>query len=323
MSTRLENPLLMVGELKGAQLSVICVMLLANRMRLEPVNQEFVERYANLTDKPASKALKLLHEKGLILPSPGPRPGWLLAKGVLQLPLMNLELENSTGNNLPVPSTCFDRPEPVADGQGVSRRISESETLRLSSGSGFNQNLDLKDSLPQPDSRAGESEILRLKLAALDQGGIEEPRRSKIARMQGVSVELIQYHCATAGNTGQAIYRIEHGWRIKTGWRQPELAEAPTVGEEETEDDPLEVEEAIDPTWEQVLGCLAQEMDRANYLTWVKPLIPLGFDQQGEVFSLRAMNPYARDWVESRLTKTIGRMISGLSGKEVRVEISL
>jgi hypothetical protein len=52
-------------------------------------------------------------------------------------------------------------------------------------------------------------------LAALDAGGIREPARSRLARCEHVTVELIEYHTQTA-SAGQAIYRIEHNWPVRS-----------------------------------------------------------------------------------------------------------
>jgi len=49
----------------------------------------------------------------------------------------------------------------------------------------------------------------------LNDQNIREPARSRLARLAHVTPELIEYHCATAPNSGMAIYRIEHGWPVK------------------------------------------------------------------------------------------------------------
>ncbi|MBI9051187.1 MAG: hypothetical protein JEZ00_17320 [Anaerolineaceae bacterium] len=70
-------------------------------------------------------------------------------------------------------------------------------------------------------------------------------------------------------------------------------------------------EQAITPweAWEMVRAQLRHEMSRAQFETWVEPLKPI--DYENEKFTVAAVNPYARDWVESRLKGRISRMLEG------------
>ena len=47
--------------------------------------------------------------------------------------------------------------------------------------------------------------------------------------MAHVTARLVGYHCETAPNTGLAIYRIEHDWRVPDDWGadEPIFAGAP------------------------------------------------------------------------------------------------
>jgi hypothetical protein len=62
-------------------------------------------------------------------------------------------------------------------------------------------------------------------------------------------------------------------------------------------------------TWDMVKAQLRHEMSRAQFETWVEPLKPIEYEN--ERFTLAAANPYARDWVESRLKNRITRMLEG------------
>jgi hypothetical protein len=73
--------------------------------------------------------------------------------------------------------------------------------------------------------------------------------------------------------------------------------------------------------WQMVLGQLQAEMSRAMFDTWVQPLRPMGF-REG-VFTLGAYNPYARDWVESRLAVRIGRLMEGLYHEPVKLQVTV
>ncbi len=71
--------------------------------------------------------------------------------------------------------------------------------------------------------------------------------------------------------------------------------------------------------WQMVLSQLRSEMSRALFETWVEPLRAL--DYHDHVFRLGAANPYARDWVESRLRSRIARLLEGLLNEPVMVQI--
>ncbi|HTX78928.1 MAG TPA: DnaA N-terminal domain-containing protein [Longilinea sp.] len=73
--------------------------------------------------------------------------------------------------------------------------------------------------------------------------------------------------------------------------------------------------------WQMVLGQLQGEMSRAMFDTWVQPLRPVSL--QNGVFTLGAYNPYARDWVESRLAGRIGRLMEGLYHEPVKLQVTV
>jgi hypothetical protein len=69
--------------------------------------------------------------------------------------------------------------------------------------------------------------------------------------------------------------------------------------------------------WEMVKAQLRHEMSRAQFETWVEPLKPI--DYENEKFTVAAVNPYARDWVESRLKSRITRMLEGYYQEPVKL----
>jgi hypothetical protein len=84
-----------IRSLKGAPLSVYCVMLSAGR----PVTQEFCARHSGYTDKPVRQALRLLEELGYI--SHDERTAWQITPEAAQL-LSMAEIPPqaaSSGNN--------------------------------------------------------------------------------------------------------------------------------------------------------------------------------------------------------------------------------
>lgn len=74
--------------------------------------------------------------------------------------------------------------------------------------------------------------------------------------------------------------------------------------------------------WQVILGQLRAEMSRADFETWVRSLIPLGFtDETKTIYQLGAFNEYTRDWVTSRLGSTINRKLQGLYPYEIKLEV--
>jgi hypothetical protein len=71
--------------------------------------------------------------------------------------------------------------------------------------------------------------------------------------------------------------------------------------------------------WEMVLSQLRMEMARSQFETWVQPLRPLGYQER--VFTISAFNPYARDWVETRLKSHIVRLLEGLFNETVSLKV--
>jgi hypothetical protein len=69
--------------------------------------------------------------------------------------------------------------------------------------------------------------------------------------------------------------------------------------------------------WEMVLGQLRMEMTRAQFETWVQPLRPLGYQER--VFTVSAINAYAREWVDNRLKSRIVRQLEGLYSQSVNL----
>jgi chromosomal replication initiator protein len=68
----------------------------------------------------------------------------------------------------------------------------------------------------------------------------------------------------------------------------------------------------MDPqqAWQAVLGQLQMEMPKASFDTWVRSSELVSHEQ--DVFTIGVKNAYARDWLESRLTSTVARLLTGL-----------
>lgn len=70
--------------------------------------------------------------------------------------------------------------------------------------------------------------------------------------------------------------------------------------------------------WQSVLGQLQMEMPRASFDTWVRETQLVDYVDGHLKIGVR--NAYARDWLESRLTSTVTRMLVGIMNRSVEVE---
>ena len=68
-----------------------------------------------------------------------------------------------------------------------------------------------------------------------------------------------------------------------------------------------------DQAWQATLGQLQMDMSKAAYDTWVKNSRLINA-QDGQ-FTIGVPNAYARDWLETRLTTTVNRVLTGITNK--------
>lgn len=73
--------------------------------------------------------------------------------------------------------------------------------------------------------------------------------------------------------------------------------------------------------WQMVLGQLRPEMNRADFKTWVDPIVPLGFNGNPDKFRIAVMNDFNKKFINSRLNSRISRLLSGLYKRDVEVEV--
>ena len=64
--------------------------------------------------------------------------------------------------------------------------------------------------------------------------------------------------------------------------------------------------------WQATVGQLQMEMSKAAFDTWVRSAEMVS--HQGDTFTVGVPNAYARDWLESRLSTTITRLLTGILG---------
>ena len=70
--------------------------------------------------------------------------------------------------------------------------------------------------------------------------------------------------------------------------------------------------------WQATLGQLQMEMPKAAFDTWVRDTELISHEDG--TFIMRVHNAYARDWLESRLSSTVVRILSGLMNRSVEVK---
>jgi chromosomal replication initiator protein len=73
--------------------------------------------------------------------------------------------------------------------------------------------------------------------------------------------------------------------------------------------------------WTAVVGQLQMEMPKATFDTWVRDAQFLAFEDGS--FVIGVQNAYARDWLESRLTSTVQRLLAGVMNRSVEVRFTV
>lgn len=299
----------MLRALKGSPISVLMALALAG----QPVTVSWLEAITGYTDKSVSRALQALQEFGLI--TRNGRYAWQLAGGVVQLPLMVPELDEPEEPQEP-PSG--EPPTETIDGEARDPekfRLGKIPSPALLASSGFNQNLD--SSINQPLARQPADPVnFRVNSRELEQGGIREPARSRLAALAHVTPRLVRYHCATAPNSGLSVYRIEHGWPVPEDWVDPAEIDPP--------DDPPAARQGGDlrpapaemvERFDAAISALGGELSRADWATWVQPLELAGVDPGGALVA-RIGNHVAARWLEDH---NIQSTLEGLLGAPLRI----
>lgn len=73
----------------------------------------------------------------------------------------------------------------------------------------------------------------------------------------------------------------------------------------------------IDQAWDSVLAQLQSDMPKASFETWLSDARPVSFENGA--LTVGVPNAYARDWLESRLSSTISRLLVGILSSNVAV----
>jgi chromosomal replication initiator protein len=70
--------------------------------------------------------------------------------------------------------------------------------------------------------------------------------------------------------------------------------------------------------WQSALGQLQMEMPKASFDTWVRDTRVASYEDG--LFTVSVRNAYARDWLESRLSSTVTRLLMGIMNRSVEVD---
>ena len=73
--------------------------------------------------------------------------------------------------------------------------------------------------------------------------------------------------------------------------------------------------------WQAALGQLQMEMPKAAFDTWVRDAELLSYEDGS--FMIGVQNAYARDWLESRLSSSITRLLTGIMNRTVEVRFTV
>jgi chromosomal replication initiator protein len=79
------------------------------------------------------------------------------------------------------------------------------------------------------------------------------------------------------------------------------------------EEEKMDAEQA----WQSALGQLQMEMPKASFDTWVRDTRIASYEDG--LFTVTVHNAYARDWLESRLSSTVTRLLMGIMNRSVEV----
>ena len=125
--------------------------------------------------------------------------------------------------------------------------------------------------------------------------------------------------CFSTRSTFEAHLEAEH----------PVEDEAEEVPEEEPElvvdpsaREPISGSMNAEQAWQNVLGQLSMEMPKASFDAWVRETRAVRFD--GNTLLIGGVkNSLGRDWLESRLTSTVERLLIGILNQDVKVIFSV
>ena len=73
--------------------------------------------------------------------------------------------------------------------------------------------------------------------------------------------------------------------------------------------------------WQAALGQLQMDMPKAAFDTWVRGTEFVSYEDG--TFIVAVQNPYARDWLQSRLASTVTRLLTGIMGRTIEIRFTV
>jgi chromosomal replication initiator protein len=70
--------------------------------------------------------------------------------------------------------------------------------------------------------------------------------------------------------------------------------------------------------WHMTIDQLRLDMPKASFDTWVRDTSFVSFE--AGVFSIGTPNSYGREWLASRLTSTVTRLLTGIMNQHVEIQ---
>lgn len=123
---------------------------------------------------------------------------------------------------------------------------------------------------------------------------------------------LIKYYCKSCVDA-KFCTRAELEEHVQKMHVLPEVE----VESSEEPVDALDSDDAGSKAWSAVLKALQMEMPRASFDTWARDTFAVYYD--GTALSVGVRNQYARNWLESRLTDTVERLLNEILNQPVSI----
>jgi hypothetical protein len=135
-----------------------------------------------------------------------------------------------------------------------------------------------------------------------------------------------------AEGSGWLVNAIKGAWSLEQIREEiaarREMVDEPqaNLGDEDEADCPepaRHVPEEVLRIWQACSSYLAGEISRANFETWVRSCQPYEFDAENGMYRVGVANTFARDWLNSRVSKILSNYLIGIVGKPVQVVFDL
>ncbi len=135
-----------------------------------------------------------------------------------------------------------------------------------------------------------------------------------------------------AEGSGWLVNAIKGAWSLeqireeiaaRKEMAEEQLAVGMAAEEADCTEPARQVPEEVLRLWQACSSYLAGELSRSNFDTWVRSCQPYEYDAQNGIYRVGVANTFARDWLNSRVSKILSNFLVGLLGKPVQVVFDL